>query len=583
MKSLASVTRCFHRAPRRAHAPRRRHVLRLDPLEDLILLSTFTVTNTNNSGTGSLRQAILNANSNPGPDTIAFNLPGGGVHTIKPTSALPTITDAAVIDGTTQPGYAGTPLIDLNGTRAGANANGLRINADDTTVRGLVINGFSSGSGVYIYGHHNNSVLGNYIGTDATGTAAMPNKNGVMLSCNLVNDCTGNQIGTSAHADGNVISGNTQDGVQVTGATQEFTPFGAIEGNRIGTTANGAAALGNGHHGVSVTGTIWGGFIDENVISANHNDGIQISQGSATRGPNNIYVFGNTIGANADITAELGNAVDGVNLSGATTEVNLVYNNYILASGRDGVRVDSSVANQILSNFMQDNLAAGIQLVHGGDHSQAAPVITSAVYDGTNLTVQGTVTGPPNNNVTVDVFMNYVCHPSGYGEGQLDVGEVGVTTDASGRASFTLVYATTSPEPYVSATTSPDVTINFPGGEQEELAGDTSQFSRCFTITSPNGPSDGVAPGGLTSNGLAAFAGGATGTLAPVALSGQVHAPVLASPSTAGASGLETAALPAVGSDTAPLNLSSAASATDLVFADLSAEPVPDLLAPALR
>src|SRR6266571_1464429 len=70
----------------------------LEPLEDRQLLSTFLVNNTNDSGAGSLRQAILDANSNPGLDTIAFDVNGGGVQTITPTSALPKITDPVIID-----------------------------------------------------------------------------------------------------------------------------------------------------------------------------------------------------------------------------------------------------------------------------------------------------------------------------------------------------------------------------------------------------------------------------------------------------------------------------------------------------
>src|SRR5438132_13693046 len=80
---------------------------------------TFTVTNTNDSSAGSLRQAILDANANPGTDTIAFNIPGSGVKTINPTSSLPLITDPLIIDGTTQPGFAGSPIIELNGASAG--------------------------------------------------------------------------------------------------------------------------------------------------------------------------------------------------------------------------------------------------------------------------------------------------------------------------------------------------------------------------------------------------------------------------------------------------------------------------------
>src|SRR5437588_2023962 len=101
--------------------------------------ASFVVTNTADSGAGSLRQAILDANASPGPDTISFAIPGAGTHTIALLSALPFVSDPAVIDATTQPGFAGMPLIELDGSSAGANANGLDVLADNA-IRGLVIN-----------------------------------------------------------------------------------------------------------------------------------------------------------------------------------------------------------------------------------------------------------------------------------------------------------------------------------------------------------------------------------------------------------------------------------------------------------
>src|ERR1051326_4108678 len=77
--------------------------------------NTFTVTNTNDSGNGSLRQAITDANNHAGADVIDFNISGAGVHTITPASQPPFITDKVTIDGTTQPGYADKPLIEISG------------------------------------------------------------------------------------------------------------------------------------------------------------------------------------------------------------------------------------------------------------------------------------------------------------------------------------------------------------------------------------------------------------------------------------------------------------------------------------
>src|SRR6266567_2845791 len=111
----------------------------------------FTVLNTNDTGAGSLRQAILDANNAVGNDLIDFRIPGTKPYAITPASALPSITDPVTIDGTTQTNFTGTPIIQLNGANAGASANGLLILGGDSAVRGLVVNRFSR-SGIRIEG-----------------------------------------------------------------------------------------------------------------------------------------------------------------------------------------------------------------------------------------------------------------------------------------------------------------------------------------------------------------------------------------------------------------------------------------------
>ncbi len=146
---------------------------------------TFTVTNTNNTAAGSLRKAIEDANLAISTDTIVFNIPttdpgydpATGAFTIQPNTGLPTITDPVVIDGTTQPGSVGQPIIELDGRNTNIYTQGLRITAGNSTVRGLVINRFN-GTNAYaieITGNGDNTIEGNFIGTDVTGCFAATN------------------------------------------------------------------------------------------------------------------------------------------------------------------------------------------------------------------------------------------------------------------------------------------------------------------------------------------------------------------------------------------------------------------------
>ncbi len=121
-------------------------------MEDRTLLSTFLVNTTADGGAGSLRQAILDSNAaTGGTSTISFGIPGQGVQTIAPVSPLPAITNPVLIDGFSQPGYSGTPLIELSGSQAG-DADGLTITGSDVTVRGLDIGNFLFGAGIVVDG-----------------------------------------------------------------------------------------------------------------------------------------------------------------------------------------------------------------------------------------------------------------------------------------------------------------------------------------------------------------------------------------------------------------------------------------------
>jgi hypothetical protein len=151
-------------------------------MEERTLLSTFVVNNTDDSGPGSLRRAILHSNRATGrTNAIDFDISGFGVQTIAPLSPLPAITSAVLIDGWSEPGFAGSPLIELSGTAVGS-GDGLTITGSDVTVRGLDINNFQ-GAGGHITGPSATAdwIYGDFLGTDPTGTQAGANIYGVEI------------------------------------------------------------------------------------------------------------------------------------------------------------------------------------------------------------------------------------------------------------------------------------------------------------------------------------------------------------------------------------------------------------------
>jgi len=317
--------------------------LLLERLEDRNLLSIFTVTNTlDNGNPGSLRWAINQANADADPvSNINFYIPGSGLQTIAPTSALPTITHPVVIDGYTQPGSSlntlgigpGSPghqngdgdnailKIQLDGENAGP-VIALRIIANGTsTVRGLVINRFQGAAIANGVGNAESDIItGNFIGTDVTGTMALPNNTaGFGVVGHAIGAisifCSGNEIGGLSPADRNLISGNTVNGIYIYPSEEN----NQIQGNLIGLDATGIAPLGNGSQGIEAygLGTIVGGTSGaaRNVVSAN---GGTFFDDSGVYGAgilvNNDYsiVQGNFVGTDVTGTLKLSNASSGI-------------------------------------------------------------------------------------------------------------------------------------------------------------------------------------------------------------------------------------------------------------------------------
>jgi subtilisin-like proprotein convertase family protein len=265
-----------------------------------------TVTNTADSGVGSLRYAIGLANAHPGLDLISFDISTSdpdynattGAFTIQPLSALPTITDSIVIDGTSQTGYSDRPLIELDGSNAGASVDGLGLSATDSIIRGLAINRFSS-DGIQAAGARN-TFSNNFLGTDVTGTVDLGNGvSGLFIG-----------IGDSDIVEDNLISGNAT-GFETRGNNA------IVRRNLIGTDITGTLDLGNDANGISLYNGASNNQVgspsemDRNIIAGNNSHGILID------GSNN-RIQGNYIGV--DITGKnaLANSGQGIRLSAAS-------------------------------------------------------------------------------------------------------------------------------------------------------------------------------------------------------------------------------------------------------------------------
>ena len=323
--------------------------------------SSFIVANTNDAGAGSLRQAILNANASAGPNAINFGIPSAGGQTITLASPLPTITDSVSISGASQPGYAGAPIIELNGN--GLAGNGLTVSAADTTIYGLVINRFA-GAGIAITGAAatNALVQNNYVGTNAAGVLALPNSIGIVIG----NSASGTSIGGSALGTGNLISGNTLHGVFV--QANALSP--TIQGNLIGLNQSGTTALPNGGNGILVNwlGATIGGTQAgaRNYISGNALNGVLLDGDFSSL----TTIQGNYIGTNVAGTAAVPNLQNGILLndeSSANTIGGTVAGaaNLISGNGLNGIATTDSGGtfedNIIQSNFIGTG-AGGVEL-----------------------------------------------------------------------------------------------------------------------------------------------------------------------------------------------------------------------------
>lgn len=536
----------------------------------VVAATTFTVDSTGDSGDSNtadgacddglgnctLRAAIEQANAVAGLDTIHFHIPGPGPHTIQPVTELPIITDPVLIDGYTQPGASPNTnppelgsnavlIIELDGSSLPLNgAHSLSIVAGHSTVRGMVMNrlGSSAGASIDLSGNGGNTIEGNFIGTDVTGTTIF----GFSFSGSVLmgNGSSDNTIGGVTSAARNVlsfvrISGDTTTnntiagnfiGTDVTGTTVlgagstmgvsvENSPNNVIggttpgarniisgnsigvflngssatgnqiQGNYIGTDVTGALALGNSSDGVFIVGgasnNAIGGTLPGagNVISANDRG---VVMGIS---PADNRIEGNFIGTQADGVSPLGNARDGIFITKGTPHNSIGgtdagAGNTIAFNGGHGVVLHNATEVTIRGNSIHSNMDLGIDL--GGDgitpnddgdadtgpnDLQNFPVLTSASSGAKTITITGTLNSTPDTDFALEFFSNSTCDPFGHGEGELFLGSsLETTLDGDGNVSFTVDFETTVPVgQFITATaTNP--------------AGNTSEFSACVSV-----------------------------------------------------------------------------------------------------
>jgi hypothetical protein len=446
--------------------------------------ATIVVTNTADSGNGSLRQAILSANSTANvSDAINFNISGAGPHTISPLTPLPTITAPVIIDGYSQPGASPNSL--SNGDNAVlkiALLESLVIDTTNSTVRGLVIRQIQIGAVPNSKG--SNSVEGCFIGLDATGTNSLGSPGfGVFVQT------PNNRIGGTTPAARNVISGKGTTGIEI---FETFATNNVVQGNFIGTDRTGTRAIGNTDRAVAVnmnaSGTTIGGAVPGagNVISGNLDRGITLDG-------NNNFVRGNFIGTDVTGLKPLGNARSGVEIGGTNNIVggnlpgsaNVIAFNGINGGGfrTNGVDVKPGADSySIFANSIFENMGLGIDVNADGQITPGFPVITLASNTTTTTVIKGTFM--PDVNFFLQLFTNPSADASGYGEGKTSFFSNGVPTDGAGN--FTVIWPTPIPPGlFISATANGNT--EFSQARMVVAAGNTNNWTNSVSGKWENG------------------------------------------------------------------------------------------------
>jgi CSLREA domain-containing protein len=484
----------------------------------------------------SLREAITAANATVDADRIEFSVAG----TIRPTSQLPGVSRPATIDGGSQPDCEGVPTIELDGSAAPGAGSGLQVT--DTTVRGLIVNRWSS-IGMHLLS--NSRLECSWIGTDASGSVAAPNLYGVLANGN------GNRIGAAGRY-GNVVSGNGEIEIWLAGSGN------GAEGNLVGLDRAGLVSIpGAARIGIAAYGSdnVVGGSAPgtRNVVSG-HGSGVVVANGFGSGTDRNV-IEGNLIGVDVTGNRSLGNSGAGVIVGGHPSDTQVTSNvvaasnpglsisasRTIVRDNRVGVGADGTtpvgntrigllvgvstgssgpipVADVIIDgNEIAHTAGVGLQMFPGPDRVR---LTQNSIHDNSGLgvslsdvqvpsptpndpgdvdagpnglqnfpvltsasatSVAGTLGSAPSSTYTVELFASSACDSSGNGEGVRYLTSVEVTTNESGTGTFVVpVTGVNVGEVITSTATTAD--------------GSTSEFSACRAVI-VDSDGDGVADG----------------------------------------------------------------------------------------
>ncbi|HVV35582.1 MAG TPA: CSLREA domain-containing protein [Acidimicrobiales bacterium] len=440
-----------------------------------------------------LREAIKKANADVGADQINFAIDNGGPATIVLSgTTLPPITDAVTIDGSTQPGYAGTPLVVIDGSQATEHPYatvGLDVRAAGSTIRALSVWRFSLYD-VLLEGG-NDRLEASYIGT-LDGTTPEDWSSGATFG--VVVSGPGDVVGGTDAGAGNVING----GVSIGGAHASVT----VEGNLIGTDASGHHRLGDGGS-IRVLGTgIGTDAIRRNVVIGCFGIGLDgdaamvtdnyvgtEADGDAFRPPFDACGYDGAVGIAADGSSPAtiggpghGNVIVGYSTGISVTGGSTVLGNFVgtnrlgtaqlgngigidsywyneigdgsaaganvIAFNGTGVRVGGSDGDaRVLRNVIRNNDGLAIDVLNYDNQPGVTPNDSLDVDGITNFPVLlassdnggrvvGQLDADTDAHYNVDIYSNATCDPSGHGEAETWLGTVPVTTDDHGHAVF---------------------------------------------------------------------------------------------------------------------------------------------------